>query len=159
VATGEAGLVKLRGSVEGVLFDIFGRVLTRFVGPNLIVNAGLPEAARLIGGITADPFTFLAIGIGTTAAAASDTALQSEITTGGGERAAATVSLVTTDVTNDTLQLTKTFTFTGTFAVTEVGIFNDAAVGEMLGRRVFTAVNVVPTNTLAMTYKVDLDPS
>lgn len=124
--------------------------------PNLIVNAGLAAAAGLLiaTGHT-NAFDYLAIGTGTTAAAAAQTALVTEISTGGGSRALATLSRVTTTATNDSARLVKTFTFTSSFAVTEAGVFDTAVTGgTMLCRQTFTAINVVNTDTLALTYTI-----
>lgn len=129
---------------------------------NLIVNTGAAGVAGLIiqTGSTS-PFSYLAIGTSTMAAASTDTALLNELTTGGGERALATLSRVTTDVTNDTAQLVKTFTFstTGTYAITEAGVYDSAATSSatLLCRQIFTAINVVNTDTLEITYKLDCD--
>ena len=131
---------------------------------NLIVNDGFAAVAGLIiqTGSTS-PFAYLAIGQSTQAAASTDTALYAEIsgTSGGGKRALATLSRVTTDVTNDTAQLAKTFTFTttGTYAITEAGVFNaiTTSSGTMLCRQIFAAINVVILDVLNLTYKIDLD--
>jgi hypothetical protein len=122
---------------------------------NLITNVGHAAAnARISGQGSYAAFVNLAIGIGVTAAAAGDTALQSEITTLGGGRGAATASQVTTTVTNDTSQLVKTWTFTGTLAVTEEGILDQAATGgNLLAHQVFSAVNVVSGDSLQITHK------
>jgi len=121
---------------------------------NTITNAGKAEIANLAGNVsTPAAFTYIAVGIGTTAANAADTTLESEIVDSGLERASATVSRVTTTVTNDTLQLVKSFSVTGTKAVTEVGALNASSSGVLLGRQVFSAVNVVSGDTLAITYK------
>jgi len=144
-------------------FDHFrsGALLEQRTAPNLIVNTGYAAVAGLIiqTGSTS-PFSYLAIGQSTQAAASTDIALYSEITTGGGERSLATLSRVTTDVTNDTPQLAKTFTFTttGTFAITEAAVFASSSSGAtMLCRQIFAAINVVATDTLNLTYKLDLD--
>jgi len=118
------------------------------------VNAGFAQLALLAGDASAVPFTFLAVGTSTTAVAATQTALQAEIVDSGLARAAATVSRVTTTVTNDTLQLTYTWSVTGTKTVEEVGIFNDATTGTMLGRALTTSKAVVNGDTLQITYKV-----
>lgn len=124
----------------------------------MITNAGMAGvASRINGAGSENAFTYIAIGIGTNAAAATDTTLQSEITTNGGERAAATCTRVTTDVTNDTAQNVVTFNFTGTFAVTEAGVLNAASTGTLLCRQVFTAVNVASGDSLQITFKVDVD--
>lgn len=125
---------------------------------NLITTTGKAGvASRINGSGAAAAFTYLAIGIGTTAANVADTTLQSEITTAGGERAAATASLQTTDTTDDTARLVKTWTFTGTFAVTEAGALNAASAGVLLNRQVFTAVNVVSGDSLQLTVDIDVD--
>ena len=121
---------------------------------NLVVSAGKAGVASRINGAGAEAaFTYLAVGTGTNAAAAGDTALQTEITDSGLARAAATCTRVTTSVTNDTAQLDKTFSVTGTKAVTEAGALNAASTGTLLGRQVFSAVNVVNGDTLQITYK------
>ncbi len=125
---------------------------------NLITNAGAAGVASRINGSGGEAaFTYLAIGIGATAANVADTALGSEITTGGGARAAATASRVTTDVTNDTARLVYTWTFTSGFAVTEAGALNASSSGTLLNRQVFTAVNVVSGDSLQVTVDVDVD--
>lgn len=125
---------------------------------NLITSAGKAGVASRINGDGAlAAFTYLAVGIGTTAADAADTALESEIVDSGLERAAATCSRVTTDVTNDTAQLLKAWTVSGTKAVTEAGALSAASTGTLLGRQVFSAINVVSGDTFQVTYKFDVD--
>ncbi len=122
---------------------------------NLITNVGHAAAnARLSGQGSYSTFVNLAIGTGTTAAAAADTALQTEITTLGGARGAATASQVTTTVANDTTQLVKTWTFTGAFAVTEEGILDQAVSGgNLLAHQVFAAINVASGDSLTVTHR------
>lgn len=130
-----------------------GEVLQEVQLKNLITNAGLALlAGRLNGSGSPAAATYLALGIGTTAANASDTALESEITDSGLTRQAATVSLVTTTVTNDTARLTYTWTASGSKAITEVGALNASSSGTLLGRRVFSAVNVVSSDQIQVTY-------
>lgn len=137
---------------------LFGKWTPELNLSNLVTDAGMAAVASRINGSGGEnAFTYIAIGIGTTAAAQGDTTLQSEITTNGGQRAAATVSRVTTDVTNDTAQLVDTFSFTGSFAVTESGVFNAASNGVLLARRVFTAINVISGDSLQITWKFDVD--
>ncbi|MGE4413637.1 MAG: hypothetical protein AB7E45_08145, partial [Candidatus Caldatribacteriota bacterium] len=65
---------------------------------NLVVNVGKAEVAKLIGaGLGGTAFGYIAIGTGTTAEAATDTAMGVEL-----KRKAATVTSVTTNITNDT---------------------------------------------------------
>ncbi len=131
-----------------------GKIIDMRVVKNLVVDAGKAAVAGLINGVVTNFFDFIAIGIGTVAAAAGDTALGSEITTGGGARAASTNTRVTTTVTNDTAQCQVTFTFTASFAVTEAGLMDTASAGGMLARQVFAAVNVVNGDSLQITWKI-----
>jgi len=151
--------VKLKGNFDILHFDADGNLIDERHGSNVITNAGIAEVASLIltdNPGTATAFDYIAIGTGTTAEGATDTALETEITTGGGERAASTGTLVTTTVTDDTAQLQHTFSFTSTFAVTEAGILNAASAGTLLCRKTFSAVNVASGDSLQVTYKVQV---
>lgn len=135
-----------------------GKVIDERYVHNLITSAGKALVAGLIvvdvGGTA---FDYIAIGTGTTAAAAGDTALETEITTNGGERrggANVTGSRVTTTVANDTSQWSTTFTFTGSFAVTEAGVLNDPSAGTLLCHQVFAAINVISGDSLQIVWKV-----
>ena len=136
---------------------LFGNWRDSMVIANLITNTGKAGVASRINGAGAEAaFTYIAIGIGVAAAAATDTTLESEITTNGGQRAAATPTRITTTVTNDTARNIVTYTFTGAFAITEAGELNAASVGVLLNRQVFTAVNVVSSDSLQITIDVSV---
>ena len=119
-----------------------------------ITTAGKGLASGLLGAVsTPVAVKWLAYGTGTTAFNVAQTALVAE-----SQRAAATVTQVTTTVANDTVQLTKTFSITGTEAITEIGAFNDAAAGTLFARATstdahFTAKNVANGDSFALTYK------
>lgn len=152
------GRMRLTENVEYVHRNAAGQVLRKFTVSNLVVNAGWAGVASRINGSGAEAaFTYIALGVGTTAAAAGNTTLESEVVTVGGERAAATASRVTTDVTDDTAQLVHTFTFTGSLVITESGVFNAASAGTMLARQVFSAINVASGDSLQVTWKFDVD--
>lgn len=130
---------------------------TKAVKMNLVPTRGKQIAAEQIGGTTTTPVTAIAIGTGSTGPSASDTALGSEITSGGGSRGAGTISNVTTSTTNDTEKWVKTFNFTSGFAVTEEGLFdNNTSGGNMLARQVFSAINVTSGDSLQITHKVQV---
>lgn len=149
------------GSVFGTVPKIplvFGMPKFSLQISNLVTNAGMAGVASRVNGDGAEAaFTYIALGTGATAANAADTTLQTEITTNGGQRAAATASRTTTDVANDTATLVKTFTFTGSFAITESGVLNAAAAGVLLARQVFSAINVVSGDSLQVTWNFDVD--
>lgn len=151
-------LIKLFGAGVPKIPGLLGHWATEKQYANLVTNAGKAAVAGLIiaTGFT-DAFDYIEVGTGTTAAALTDTTLETAITDSGLQRALATLSRVTTDVTNDTAQLTITFSVTGTKAVTESGVFSASSAGTMLARQVFSAINVVNTDSLQITWKIDVD--
>jgi hypothetical protein len=137
--------------------DKDGNILgERHIGPSpgrCLTNVGFAEVAGLlltdVGGTA---FDYIAIGTGTTAEAATDTALVAET-----HRAAGTGTRVTVNVTNDTAQLTYTFSgYATTEAITESGVFNAATGGTLLCRKTFSALNInfAAGDSLAVTWKI-----
>lgn len=136
---------------------IFGHYTDHKVVSNLVTNVGKALAAGLLTGGITDFFDYIAVGTGSTAAALTDTALETEISDSGLARAASTNSRVTTDVTNDTAQFVKAYSVSGTKAVTESGVFDASSSGNLLARQVFSAINVINGDTLTITWKIDVD--
>lgn len=113
---------------------------------NLIVNAGKNFLASAVINTSASPFTYMAIGTGTTAAAVGDTALGSEVA-----RSAFTSSSVASNV----VTLSTTYAAgTGTGALTEAGILNASSGGTMLSRVVFSAINKGASDSLTITWTI-----
>lgn len=149
--------MNLRGLVTLEVTDKKGKLKEKKEIKNTICNLGLKAIVGLAGNIDSQTaFTYLASGIGVTAANATDTALESEIVDSGLVRASVTPTSEQTTVADDTLQLVKAWSVTGTKAVTEIGILNAAAAGVLLGHQVFSALNVVSGDTLTVTYQVVL---
>lgn len=98
-------------------------------------------------------------GIGVGAAAVTDTALGTESapTTSGG-RTVGTESRTTITNTNDNYQVVGTVTAGSTLAITEAGLFDAVTAGNLLIRGVFTAVNVVSTDSIAFTFGLKMVP-
>lgn len=122
--------------------------LVPFLGPLggvliTIPTVGHNKFATDIGALTGWE---LAIGIGTDAEAAGDTALSSEITTYGGARAS-----VTPTVLNNVVTWTKQWTFTtgASFAVIEAGVFKNSTL--MMRHLYSVAKNVVVNDKLTAT--------
>jgi len=136
--------------------DKNGKLLMDRTITNQIQNAGLAEISSLIlldNPASATAFDYMALGSGT-GQAVTATTLATEITTVGGERAAGTGTQTTTTVTSDTSQLVVTYSFTGALAITEAGIFNAAAAGDMLAYQDFSVINVTSGDSLEVTWKV-----
>lgn len=98
-------------------------------------------------------------GVGTTAAAVTDTALQTESapTTAGG-RTVGTESRTTITNTNDNYQVAGTVTAGSTLAITEAGLFDAVTAGNMLIHSIFSAINVVSGDSIAFTFGLKFVP-
>lgn len=143
--------LKLTGAVSFVLRDKDGNVKLTKEAKNLIVDTGLNFICdRMKDDETA--MTHMALGSGTTAAAAGDTALGTQL----GSR----VSLTSSTVTSNQIVYVCSFPAgSGTGAVTEAGIFNAASAGTMLCRVVFSEVNKSADDTLQITWTISLSAS
>ena len=114
---------------------------------NLVVTAGKEWVAdRMSDANTV--MTHMAIGTGTTAAAAGDTALVTQfdrntLTTAGGTVSGATITYECTWAAGD-----------GTGAITEAGIFDAASGGDMLARTVFAVVNKGEEDSMTITWTI-----
>lgn len=122
-------------------------------------TVGMPSAGSAIvtGLLAASNAKYVGWGTGTTAYAATQTGL---ITPLGEARATGTQSQVTTDHTNDTYQVVGTITkATSSAAVTEAGVFDAAAAGNLYARAAFDAINVDVGDSIQFTFKVKHDHS
>lgn len=93
------------------------------------------------------------VGTGTTAAAAGDTALQTESTTAlNPDSTRATGS--TTESAATVFRSVGTVTFDASAAITEWGLLSQAATGggTLIDRAVFSAINVVSGDSIQFTY-------
>jgi hypothetical protein len=143
--------LKLRGDVALVLRDKNGNVKEERKINNLIVNTGLNFICdRMKNDETA--MSHMALGSGSTAAAAGDTTLGSQL----GSREA----LDSDTVSSNTITYTSSFEAgDATGAVTEAGIFNAASGGTMLCRTVFAVVNKSADDSLSVTWTITLTAS
>lgn len=137
--------LKVTGDVVVEITGPDGRVKDRREIKNLVVTTGKTFiAARMVGTPTA--MSHMAIGAGTTAAAAGDTALGSEL---------GRVALASATSTGAVVTYTATFPAgTGTGAVTEAGTLNAASGGTLLCRTVFSAVNKGVDDTMSITWAI-----
>jgi hypothetical protein len=114
-----------------------------------VCTAGLIEVCKLMTGVAADAFTYMALGSGDTTPNAADTTLGTEITTAGGQRVVADTHEY--QATNKSVWVEE-FTFSDTLAIKECGILNAAEAGDLLVHHVFpAAIKVVSTDTLTVT--------
>lgn len=113
---------------------------------NLVVTAGKNFVASRMKDTTKAAMTHMAVGTGTTAAAASQTALVTE-----NDRNA----LTSTTVTANAIAYVCTWAAgDATAALTEAGIFNASSGGDMLCRTVFSVVNKAAADSMTITWTV-----
>ena len=113
---------------------------------NLVVTTGKGYVASRMKDATATAMSHMAIGTGSTAAAASDSALGSE---------SARVALTSTTVSGADITYVATFgAGTGTAAITEAAVLNASSSGTMLCRTVFAVVNKGASDSMTITWTV-----
>jgi hypothetical protein len=113
---------------------------------NLVVTAGKNFVASRMKDTTKAAMTHMAVGTGTTAAAASQTALVTE-----NDRN----TLTSTTVTANAIAYVCTWAAgDATAALTEAGIFNASSGGDMLCRTVFSVVNKAAADSMTITWTV-----
>ena len=113
---------------------------------NLVVTAGKNYVASRMKDTTATAMSHMAIGSGSTAAAANNTALGNEL---------GRVALTSTTVSSAVVTYVASFPAgTGTGAITEAGILNASSSGTMLCRTVFSVVNKGSADSMTVTWTV-----
>lgn len=114
--------------------------------PNLVVTTGKSFVASRMKDGTANAMSHMAIGTNTTAAAANNTALGTEVDRN---------SLTSTTVSAGTVTYVATFgAGEGTGAITEAGLFNASSSGTLLCRTVFAVVNKGSQDSMTITWSV-----
>ena len=140
--------LKASGSLRVVITGADGKVKEEHDFKNLVVTVGKNFVASRMVGTASNIMSHMATGSGTTAAAAGDTALQTEL---------GRVALATSSASTNVVTYTASFPAgTATGAVTEAGIFNAASVGTMLCRTVFAVVNKGVDDAMSVTWTVTI---
>jgi hypothetical protein len=137
-------------NVDIKLFDESGNLKEQRQIHNLVVTAGKNHIAdQLSSSPGGGAMSHMAVGTGSTAAAAGDTTLGTEIDrnaltsrTDSGNVVTYVGNWAAGDATNS--------------AIAEAGIFNAASSGTMLARATFTAINKGASDTLQITWTVTI---
>ena len=141
--------IKVTGELKITVTNPNGNVTQETVIPNLVVTSGKDYIAERMKDATTTAMSHMAIGTGSTAAAAGDTTLGTE---------AGRVTLTSTTVTANAVAYLATFgAGTGTGAITEAGLFNASSSGDMLCRTVFSVINKGAADTLGITWTVTVN--
>lgn len=141
--------VKISGKVHFLIRDRHGRVKEDYWHDNLVVTTGRNHVADQMSDAVEAAMSHMAVGTGTNAVLASDTALQTELsrkaltnkTQGTGDPGARQVTYIADWPAGE-----------GTGAITEAGIFNSSSAGTMLSRAVFPVKNKGASDSLTMTW-------
>lgn len=140
--------IKVTGELKLTLTKPDGNTHETVV-PNIVVTDGKEYIASRMKDASATAMSHMAIGTGSTAAAAGDAALGTE---------SGRVSLTSTTVTSNAVAYVATFgAGTGTGAITEAGIFNASSSGTLLCRTVFSVINKGAADTLGITWTVTVN--
>jgi len=140
--------MKIKDEVYAIVEYKDGRKEIVKADPDLVVNAGLNFYQQRMYSDTVAKMAYGAVGTGTNAPAAGDTALQTEVL-----RKSLTVT--TNPSTGKAhLEFVVDYTEANGNTLTEVGIFNAAAAGTMLVRKLF-ASNIPKTSDKKITVVVE----
>jgi len=145
----------LSGKLKLVLTDSKGNIKEERNIKNLIVNTGIGHITSRMTAASAGVMSHMALGSGSSAAAAGDTALGSQL----GSRVAFTSATRSGSNNESIIYIAQFGAGAGTGAVTEAGIFNASSSGTMLCRTVFSVVNKGSGDTLQVTWTVTLAAS
>ena len=140
--------IKVTGELKITVTKPDGNVHETVV-PNIVVTDGKEYIASRMKYASATAMSHMAIGTGSTAAAAGDAALGNE---------AGRVALTSTTVSSNAVAYVATFAAgTGTGAITEAGILNASSSGTLLCRTVFSVINKGAADTLGITWTVTVN--
>jgi hypothetical protein len=122
---------------------------------NVVTTVGLQFVVDAFQNTTElESFIFHAVGTGTTAADASDTALETENLLGNADRCNG--SQGENGATTYRTQCTITKTNAGTAAITEAGLLSADATGVLFARQVFAAVNLSQNDSIQTTWDITI---
>lgn len=142
--------IRLYGKYTAELYDENGGLKQRVEGSNVVCTNGKEFLASFLNSAAAAAATFtmkyIAIGTDSTAEAAGNTALGTEVS-----RHTGTVSYVS----NQIYQVKATFAAgSGTGAIVEYGLFSTNSGGTMLSRDTESVVTKGASDTLTVTYQL-----
>jgi hypothetical protein len=141
--------VKINGDVLIVLKDKDGNVKDSRDIRNLVVTAGLTFICSRMTADSDDVMSHIALGSGTTAAAAGQTDIVSIL----GSRKA----LGSATASANTITYIASFSAgEATGAITEAGLFNASSAGTMLCRTVFGVLNKAADDEVSVTWTITL---
>ncbi len=143
--------LKAKGTLDIIVRGPDGNIKDEKKVENLIVDTGLDYIASRMNGTSESVMSHMAVGTGSTAAAAADTALGTEL-----DRNA----LTSTTVTDNAIAFVCSWAAgDGTGSLTEAGLFNASSAGTMLCRTVFGTVTKAADDSMTITWTITVSAS
>lgn len=139
--------MKINANVTIESRDLSGRVLEKREVHNLVVDNGRNLIRDLLNGTSTSALYTIAVGTGTTAPTAADTALEAQVYSD-------VISKRTTDIGKLTLSLYIGANAANGYTISEAGIF--AADGTMFARTVFAGLAKNSSNYLTITWEITI---
>ena len=145
--------LKISGELAIIVTDKNGHIKQSMKVPNLVVTTGKQYIASRMAGTAAAVMSHMAIGSGTAAANANNTALGNELGRAGSP-------LFSLQASGNIITATATFVEgVGTGAISEAGIFNASSAGTMLARTTFPLLTKESTDTVNITWVISITGS
>jgi len=141
-------LIKATGCINFKLFDASGQLKDERDIKNVVVTVGKNYLATWLTAATQSGYfmQYIALGTGTNAANASDTTLQTELST----RVAGTL----TPSSNVWQNVASFGPGVDTGAITESGIFSASSGGTLFARQTFAVINKGAGDSLQVTWQI-----
>lgn len=141
--------IEVTGKILAVLYDENGVEKSRQEVKNLVVTSGRNLIASRLAGNASSAITHMAVGSGSTAPAAGQTALVTELGRVAISSGTASANVVT--------YVASFGPGVGTGNINECGLFNAASGGTMLARSTSVIATKGASDTLALTWTVTIN--
>lgn len=140
--------LNLSGNLHIIKYDVNMNIVEERHVKNLVVTAGKNLIATLVTGASSTTVGYMAVGTGSTAPAAADTTLGTEV---------ARVALTTKNAANNVMSFVGIFNpGVGTGTLQEGGLFTAASAGTMLCRSTFSSITKGVSDTVSITWTVTI---
>lgn len=143
--------LKAEGTLDITVRGPDGKIKEEKKVDNLIVTTGLAYIASRMNGTSESVMSHMAVGTGSTTAAAADTTLGTELYRN---------ALTSTTVTDNAIAYVASYAAgTATGSLTEAGLFNASSAGTMLCRTVFGTVTKAADDSMTITWTITVSAS
>lgn len=139
-----------RQKVLGIV-SIYLNGKLQYTSHNMIVNSGFTYFSNRLMSNDNLLISHIALGTGTSAPSAYDTELEQETVRIG----LFSSQIATTNIASDSVEFISNFDInTGSFEVSEAGLFNASSTGEMIARIQFPTISKSLYDTMSINWKI-----